>query len=162
MFEKGAGSPSNNLVLVSHWYFEEASKALVVDGCTMNAFATTWGGTINGIPVWRASCFSFVATAQSRRRVTRTVQRRNCNLSPTRCSSKRAAMLAFHGWASDMREGTPAGLSLGCHATLRKEKMWCVTSRCHPRRPRGSKWGDFFPPPLTAPGSPRMSRGPFA
>ena len=52
MFEKGAGSPSNNLVLVSHWYFEEASKALVVDRCTINAFGTTWGGTINGILVW--------------------------------------------------------------------------------------------------------------
>jgi len=43
-FEKGAGSPSNNLVLVSHWYFEEASNALEVDGCTMKAFAITWGG----------------------------------------------------------------------------------------------------------------------
>ena len=95
MSEKGAGSPSNNLVLVSHWYFEEASRALVVDRCTINAFATTWGGTINGIPVWWASCFSLVATALSCRRVICTVKRRNCNLFPTRYSCKRAAMLAF-------------------------------------------------------------------
>ena len=118
MFENGAGRPSNNFVLVSHWYFEEASKALVVDGCTINAFATTWGGTINGIPVWWGSCLSLVATAHSGWRKTRTVQRRNCNLFSTRCSSKQAAMLAFHSWASDMRQAKPAEV-LGLYATLR-------------------------------------------
>ena len=106
-FEKGAGSPSNNLVLVSHWYFELASNTLVVEGCTMKALAITCFGTINGTPVWRVSlCCCCTATAQSWRQTNRQVQQ-ICWLLNTRCRRKVTAMLdCLSSWASDTQNLT--------------------------------------------------------